>query len=44
MIAAAAITAAWLNRYLAAATISVMMPTVVDAAGIAAFAIGIHRR
>lgn len=40
-IALGAIAAAWLNHYLAPATIGVMLPTLVDAAGIAAFAIGV---
>jgi hypothetical protein len=41
LFAAGAIIAAWLNRYLAAATVAVMLPTIVDAAGVAAFAIGV---
>ena len=37
----AAVAAAWFNRYLTAATIAVMLPTIVDAAAIAAFAIAV---
>lgn len=40
-LACLAIAAAWFNRYLAAATAAVMLPTIVDAAGFAAFAIGV---
>ena len=39
--ALAAIAAAWFDRYLAAATIAVMLPTIIDAAGVAAFAVGV---
>ena len=41
VIAVGAIAAAWFNRYLVPATIGVMLPTLVDAAGLAAFAIGV---
>jgi len=41
LIGAGAIAAAWRNRHLAAATIALMLPTLVDAAGIAAFAIAV---
>ena len=41
IIAAGAIAAAWFNRYLVPATIAVLLPTLVNAAGIAAFAIGV---
>lgn len=41
LIGAGAITAAWRNRHLTAATIGIMLPTIVSAAGIAAFAIGV---
>jgi hypothetical protein len=41
VVAAGAIAAAWFNRHLVAATIAVMLPTLVNAAGIAAFAIGV---
>ena len=36
---AAAVAAAWFNRHLAAATVA-LMPTPIDAAGLAAFATG----
>jgi hypothetical protein len=42
LVAAAAIAAAWHNRHLAAATVAVMLPTLVDAAGIVAFAIAVN--
>jgi hypothetical protein len=35
---AAALAGAWFNRHLAAATVAAMPPTLVDAAGLAAFA------
>jgi hypothetical protein len=41
LIAIGAITAVWRNRHLTAATIAVMLPTLVDAAAIAAFAIAV---
>jgi hypothetical protein len=41
VIGAGAIAAAWWNRHLTAATIAVMLPTIIAAAGIAAFAIGV---
>jgi hypothetical protein len=41
VIALAAIAAAWFNRYLTAATIGVMLPTLVDFAGVAAFAVAV---
>ncbi len=41
IIAAGAIAAGWFNRHLAPATIAVMLPTLVDLAGFAAFAVGI---
>jgi hypothetical protein len=41
LIAAAALAATWRNRHLAAATIAAMLPTLVDAAGLAAFAAGV---
>jgi hypothetical protein len=40
-IALLSIAAAWYNRYLTLATIAVTLPTLVDAAGFAAFAIAI---
>jgi hypothetical protein len=39
--ALAAIAAVWFNRYLVAATLAVMLPTVVDIAGLVAFTIGV---
>jgi hypothetical protein len=41
VIGAGALAAAWSNRHLTAATIAIMLPTLVTAAGIAAFAIGV---
>jgi hypothetical protein len=41
IIGAGALAAAWSNRHLTAATIAIMLPTIVAAAGIAAFAIGV---
>lgn len=41
VVAIAAIAAAWFNRHLVPATIGVMLPTLVDAAGLAAFAISV---
>jgi hypothetical protein len=41
LIAAAAIAAAWRNRHLTMATLAVMLPTLVDATAIAAFAIAV---
>jgi hypothetical protein len=41
LIAAIAIAAAWRNRQLAAATLAVMLPTLVDATGVIAFAISV---
>jgi hypothetical protein len=41
LIAAIAIAAAWRNRQLAAATLAVMLPTLVDATGFIAFAISV---
>jgi hypothetical protein len=41
LVASVALMAAWFSRYLAAATIAVMLPTLVDAAGVAAFAISV---
>jgi hypothetical protein len=32
---------AWLNRFLTAATIAAVLPTLIDAAGVAAFAISV---
>lgn len=43
LLAMAALAAALFNRQLAAATIAVMLPPVVDAAGVAAFAISVMR-
>lgn len=40
-IAAIAFAAVWRNRHLAAATLAVILPTLVDAAGVIAFAISI---
>ena len=40
-IALGAIAAAWFNRYLTLATIGVMLPTLVDIAGVVAFAIAV---
>jgi hypothetical protein len=40
-VASAALAAAWLNRFLTAATIAAVLPTLIDAAGIAAFAISV---
>jgi hypothetical protein len=40
-IAGTALAAAWLDRYLAAATIAVMLPTLVDVASVAAFAVSV---
>lgn len=39
--AAGAISASWSNRHLAAATVAVALPTLVHAAGVAAFAIAV---
>ena len=36
-----AIAAAWFNRHLALAAVAVMLPTIVDAASVAAFAVGV---
>ena len=41
MIGCGAIAAAWFNRHLTAATLAVTLPTLVNAAGIAAFAISV---
>jgi hypothetical protein len=41
VIALGAIAAAWFNRYLTLATIGVMLPTLVDIAGVVAFAIAV---
>ena len=41
LLALLAIAAAWYDRHLAAATIAVMLPPVVAAAGVAAFAISV---
>lgn len=41
VLALLALAAAWFNRYLAAATIIVMLPPIVTAAGVAAFAISV---
>lgn len=41
LVASAALAAAWLNRFLAAATIAAGLSTLIDAAGIAAFAISV---
>jgi hypothetical protein len=41
LVASAALAAAWLNRFLTAATIAAVLPTLIDAAGVAAFAISV---
>ncbi len=41
MIGVGSLAAAWFNRYLTVATIAVMLPSVIEAAGVAAFAISV---
>ena len=41
LVASAALAAAWLNRFRTAAMLAAVLPTLIDAAGIAAFAISV---